>query len=388
MGIPSYLAQTWVVTAALLPALVGCASVTRIPYTRVVHAAASIPGIPQARVWGDGDSDWPSLIDSAATHERRVTVLALSGGGAEGAYGAGFLKGWSETGTRPVFTIVTGTSVGALIAPFAFLGTSYDEKLSTIFTSGEMENLLRLDGLNGFLGSGVFKVAPFKQLIARYADEAMIEAIAAEYRKGRRLFVVTANVGAQRSVIWNMGAIAASNEPHRLDLFRTILLASASIPGIFSPVLIEVEADGKPLTEMHVDGGVITNILAVPEALLLSKVRSGGGLKPQLYVIVNGKLAPDFVVVDDRTLPIVARSFWTTVKANTRNTLIAIYDFTRRNAWEFRATAIEATRAIEATEINLDPEYVRGLFEYGFARGRSGQAWQNRVPDIADAPSK
>jgi hypothetical protein len=388
MGITSYSAQAWVVSVALLPALVGCASVARIPYTRGVQAAASIPGIPQARIWGDGDSDWPSLIDSAAAHERRVTVLALSGGGAEGAYGAGFLKGWSETGTRPVFTIVTGTSVGALIAPFAFLGTSYDARLSMIFSSGEMENLLRLDGLSGLLGSGVFKVAPFKQLIAQYADEAMINAIAAEHRKGRRLFVVTANVDAQRSVIWNMGAIASSNDPHRLDLFRTILLASASIPGIFAPVLIEVEADGKRFAEMHVDGGVISNILAVPEPLLLSKVGRGGGLKPQLFVIVNGKLAPDFIVVDDRTLPIVARSFWTTVKANTRNTLIATYDFTRRNAWEFRATAIEPTRTIETTEINLDPEYVRELFEYGLARGRSGQAWQNRVPDISDTPSK
>lgn len=364
-----------------LLAVAGCASVTRVPYTRAAHADAQIPGIPQARVWGDDASHWRSLFDPPRNVvDRRLTVLALSGGGAEGAYGAGFLNGWSETGTRPEFTVVTGTSVGALMAPFAFLGASHDQVLKTIFTNGEMEGLLRVDGLNAVLGSGAYKAEPLKQLITLYADERLVEAIAAEHRKGRRLFVVTTNVDAQRTVIWNLSGIAASDHPGKLELFRTVLVASSSIPGVFPPVLINVEADGNSFAEMHVDGGVITNVLAVPEALLLSKLPSKGKFKPQLFVIVNGKLAPDFDLVNDSTLSVVARSFWTTVKANTRTILIATYEFARRNSWEFRMTAIEASRRIETTRINFDTEYVRGLFAYGFARGRSGLAWEHVVP--------
>ena len=55
--------------------------------------------------------------------------LAISGGGDDGAFGAGLLAGWSARGDRPVFGLVTGVSTGALSAPFAFLGGEYDAKL-------------------------------------------------------------------------------------------------------------------------------------------------------------------------------------------------------------------------------------------------------------------
>jgi predicted acylesterase/phospholipase RssA len=194
-------------------------------------------------------------------------MLTLSGGGAEGAYGAGFLSGWSEAGSRPRFSIVTGTSVGALMAPFAFLGVAYDPLLKDMFTGGQIGNLLRVDGINGVVGAGVFKTGPLKQLIERYTDDALLNAIAAEHRKGRLLFVVTTDLDAQRAVIWNMTAIAASEHPARLDLFRRVLIASASIPGMFAPTFIDVESDGKRFAEMHVDGAVTSNVLSVPEAL-------------------------------------------------------------------------------------------------------------------------
>lgn len=361
--------------------LAGCASVSRIPYTRDAQAGARIPGIPHARAWADDASYWRALVDAPQRGTRAPAILALSGGGAEGAYGAGFLRGWSESGTRPIFSVVTGTSVGALMAPFAFLGPAYDDMLQAMFTNGEIENLLRIDGLNALIGSGVYKTAPLRQLVTRYADEHLLDAIAAEYHRGRKLFVVTTNVDAQRTVVWDMGAIAASDQPSRMQLFRTVLVASASIPGLFSPVLIDVEANGRMVGEMHVDGGVTSNVLAVPEALLLSKLPSKGVAKPQLFVIVNGKLAPDFDVVTDSTLSVVSRSFGTTVKANTRNTLIATYEFTRRNAWEFHATAIDADRKI-SSDLNFETGYVRGLFEYGLARGRAA-AWDKTVPNIA-----
>ncbi|MGZ3327983.1 MAG: patatin-like phospholipase family protein [Xanthobacteraceae bacterium] len=257
--------------AACAAVLIGCATVTRIPYTPQEQAAAVIPGIPDARVWADDPAiatGRSPVVSSVAL--KQPTALALSGGGADGAFGAGLLAGWSARGTRPQFAVVTGASAGALIAPFAFGGAAYDETLRSVFASGEMANLLQSDGLAGLFGTSLFKTAPLRDLIARHVDAALLEAIAREYRRGRRLYVVTTNIDAQRTAIWDMGKIAASGEPGALELFRNVLTASASVPGVFSPVLIDVEADGKRFAEMHVDGGVTTNVLIVPEAALLS----------------------------------------------------------------------------------------------------------------------
>src|SRR5262249_28842944 len=157
----------------------------------------------------------------------------LSGGGADGAFGAGFLVGWTERGSRPQFTVVTGASAGSLIAPFAFLGSSHDEVLKTVFASGEMENFLQFQGVRGLFGTGLFKAEPLKALIAKYVDENVLAAVANEYRNGRRLFITTTDLDSQRTAIWDMGRIAASGQPGSLELFRKVMEASASIPGIF-----------------------------------------------------------------------------------------------------------------------------------------------------------
>lgn len=336
---------------------------------------AQVAGIPNARFWGDEATRAPSV---RAASTRPLTILALSGGGAEGAYGAGFLKGWSETGSRPRFDIVTGTSVGSLMAPFAFLGPDYDDMLESFFTSGLAQDLLKIDGINAIFGAGAFKSEPLKDLIAKYTTPELLDAIAVEHRKGRMLMIATTNLDAQRTMIWNMGAIAASNSPNRLALFRAVLAASTSIPGVFAPTFIDVEADGGRYSEMHVDGGVTSNVLAVPEGILVANGLSA----PQgsrVYVVVNGKLAPDAALTSNSTIPIVARSFWTTVKANTKNTLIATYEFCRRSGWGFFVTAIDAGRAIETQTINFDTAYMQDLFAYGYAKGRSGHGFQTTL---------
>jgi predicted patatin/cPLA2 family phospholipase len=353
--------------------LQACASIPRVPIGSLQNA--QVAGIPNARFWGDEVSRAPAV---RAASSRPLTILALSGGGAEGAYGAGFLKGWSETGNRPRFDMVTGTSVGSLMAPFAFLGPEYDEVLESFFTSGLAQDLLKIDGVNVLFGAGAFKSEPLKELIARYATPELIDAIAVEHRKGRMLMIATTNLDAQRTTIWNMGAIAASDSPNRVNLFRTVLAASTSIPGVFAPTFIDVEADGGQYSEMHVDGGVTSNVLAVPEGILVAKgLRAPQGSR--VYVVVNGKLAPDAALTSNSTIPIVARSFFTTVKANTRNTLIATYEFCRRNGWGFFVTAIDAGRAIETVSINFDTAYMRELFDYGLAKGRSGHGFQTTL---------
>jgi predicted acylesterase/phospholipase RssA len=367
--------------AACALALASCASVARIPYTQQQQSTAAIPGIPKARLWADD----PIAIATARRSVSGValkqpTVLALSGGGANGAFGAGLLSGWSARGTRPQFTFVTGASSGALIAPFAFLGANYDETLRSVFASGEMANLLQTDGLAGFFGTGIFKTAPLRELIARHVDAELLRAIAQEYQAGRRLYVVTTNLDAQRTAIWDMGKIAASDDPGALDLFRNVLTASASIPGLFSPVLIDVEAEGRRFAEMHVDGGVTTNILIVPEAVLTSgSPLFAPDARPKVYIVMNGKLAPQFEVVEPATLPIVTRSFATSVRANTRSTLLAAYQFAKSRNWEFNLAAIDSQYPTSQS-MGFDTPYMKELFEYGFQMGK-GQPWHSKPLD-------
>jgi Patatin-like phospholipase len=368
--------------------LVDCSSLSRAPFTRAQQDVAGIPGIADARIWAD-DPTGLSRTAPFSDGQRKpisIDVLALSGGGAEGAFGAGLLVGWTEAGNRPEFSVVSGTSSGALIAPFAFLGVSHDPTLRDLFTSGMAETLLRVDGLNAIFGSGVFKTEPLKLLVAHYIDEDLLHLVAAQHRRGRRLFIVTTNIDAQRTAVWNMGAIAASDYSERLQLFRNILVASASAPGLFAPAYIEVQAGNTLFQEMHVDGAVTSNVLAVPESVLLQKVAFTDTAKPKLYIIVNGKITPDFAVIGDGTLSIVARSFYSTVKANTRNTLIATYDFARRNGWQFRLAAIQPDYPMTSTTFNFDTGYMRGLFNLGFSKGRSGQQWQSSLKALAAGP--
>jgi len=368
--------------------LVDCSSLPRVPFTRAQQDVARIPGISDARIWAD---DPTALARTAPFSEGQhkptsIDVLALSGGGAEGAFGAGLLIGWTEAGNRPEFSIISGTSSGALIAPFAFLGASHDPTLRELFTSGIAERLLRVDGLNAIFGSGVFKTEPLKLLVAHYIDENLLNLVAAQHRRGRRLFIVTTNIDAQRTAVWNMGAIAASDYSGRLQLFRDILVASASAPGLFAPAYIEVQAGNTLFQEMHVDGAVTSNVLAVPESVLMQKVAFSDTAKPKLYIIVNGKITPDFAVIGDGTLSIVARSFYSTVKANTRNTLIATYDFARRNGWQFRLAAIQPDYPMTSTTFNFDTDYMRGLFNLGFSMGRTGQQWQSSLKALSASP--
>src|SRR5712691_5751959 len=359
--------------------LAGCAAPpTRIPYTQQEQQEAGVPGIPGARLWADD----PFITTGRRYPTSRVrlaqpSILALSGGGADGAFGAGLLTGWSARGTRPQFTFVTGASAGALIAPFAFLGPAYDETLRSVFASGEMANLLQSDGLAGLFGTGLFKAAPLRDLITRHVDAELLAAVAREYQAGRRLYVVTTNIDAQRTAIWDMGRIASSGDPNALELFRNVLTASASIPGVFSPMLIDVEAQGRRFAEMHVDGGVTANVLILPEAVLVSGTPVfPADARPKVYVIVNGKLSPDFEVVKASTLPIVVRSFETSVRANTRNTLLASYQFAKSRNWDFNVTSLDPAYPKPA-EIGFDQAYMQQLFDYAYQRGRAGVVWQS-----------
>jgi predicted patatin/cPLA2 family phospholipase len=372
-----------VAALACAVALSACATEPpRTPYTQQELQLAQLPGFPGVRMWADDPNMAAARAEAIGRFPGKTpTVLALSGGGPDGAFGAGLLSGWTARGDRPKFDIVTGASAGALMSPFAFLGPAYDDRMRQVFANGEMANFLQFQGVSGLFGTGLFKTEPLKQLIARHIDENVLAAVALEYKNGRRLFIVTTNLDGQRTAIWDMGRIASTSNPRALELFRTVMEASASIPGVFSPVLIQAEAEGRHFSEMHVDGGITANVMVVPEAFLLTNTSAmPRGVKPRIYVIVNGKLGPNFEVVKPRTLQIAIRSFETSVRANTRNTLLASYEYVRRRGWNMRLTAMRDDYP-EGPDHGFNADYMRALFEYGYQRGLNGPDWQGSPAD-------
>lgn len=371
----------------LTATLIGCAPPPRPAVAPEAQDAAVVPGIPEARIWADGDPR--ALLARAKRDVRRVqevypnqpfTLLALSGGGADGAFAAGVLNGWTESGTRPTFTVVTGVSTGALVAPLAFAGPAWDNDLEQAYTGKAVANLLQSEGLLfGLLGTALFKAEPLRDLVGAYVTPDLLDAVAKGYAQGRRLIVVTTNLDAQRPVLWNMGAIAGSDRPDRLDLFRDILVASASVPGLFPPVMIRTEAFGRPITEMHVDGGATTPLFTLPDTLpgVIDAMPNAG--RAQFYIIVNNALAPSYDPVPEATVPVVSAAFSTMIRNHTRSVLAATRAMADKYGFGYGAVWIPPD-AVGESMVAFEPAHMRALFQHGFKMGASGTAWRTTLP--------
>ena len=372
----------------------GCAStLDRIPYTQAEAEAADIPGMGYVRFYADSPAyvfdrfRRPIFAAAAARHEP-VTYLALSSGGSDGAFGAGFLKGLSESHQRPDFTIVSGISTGALMAPFAFLGTRYDGTLEDLYTNGFAAALVKdASVLNGLIGNALVDSDKLGHFIARYIDQHVLDDIAAEGRKGRRLLVVTTNLDQQRSVVWDMTAIAATPNATALPLFRQVLAASASIPALFPPRLIEVEAGGRTFKEMHVDGATIRQVYVAPDEVIFGggNVTKGDQVK-DLYILVNNKIDPSFEVVKDSTVSVAARGLETILKREGRNNVLSAYTYARDHGIGYHIAFIDADvpepAGGAADQFNTD--YMKGLFARGEADGRTPSPWASHPPLATD----
>jgi len=384
-------------TAALLA---GCGSVDLrqgISDPRLADRAI-VPGIQGARAWGDITPadlvaetrrlapNLPRLAQAANRVNGRpvVEILALSGGGGDGAFGAGLLKGWTARGDRPQFEIVTGVSAGAIIAPFAFLGPRYDQALEEIWTAYSTNQLVVAQIVPGLLGgSSLADTSQLQQLVARYVDRGMMREIAAEYRKGRLLLVLTTNLDAQRPVVWNMGEIAASRHPDALELFRKVILASAAIPGAFPPVNIKVEVDGKAYDEMHVDGGVTREVFVSPVQASLKAFDKLYPVPPlrRIFVVKNGKIAAEQAVIAPQTVAIAGRAITTLTKAQNQGDLYRIWRRAQDGGAEFKFIAVPADFQAKANEF-FDPAYQKALFNQGYEMGRSGKDWLEVPPGV------
>jgi predicted patatin/cPLA2 family phospholipase len=387
-------------TVVLLLILTGCASTPeRQPIPPEYTLKAEIPGIPEARFWGD---EWPTFAaekfeeftvddfqqDFSGIYNKPHNYLAISGGGANGAFGAGLLIGWTATGERPEFSMVTGVSTGALTAPFAFLGPNYDDEMKEVYTTTTTKDIAeKRNPIAAAFGDSMTDTAPLRALIAKYIDADMIDAIAREHKRGRRLFIGTVNLDAGRSVIWNIGAIAASDYPQKMTLIHELLRASAAIPVAFPPVIISVEAEGQQYDELHVDGGTGSQVFVYPAAadwrLVTKKLKVKG--KPQVYVIRNSFLDPDYQGIKRNVMPIASRTIDSLIRTQGIGDLYQIYALCRRDGNDFNLAYIPSDFIDEPTE-GFDPVYMKKLLDRGYRMALDGYPWENAPPGFIIEP--
>jgi len=385
--------------ALALTILTGCATeIIRNPVPAA--AVADLPplvALEGGRTWGDEvpadiraefKRHLPNMTRLA--HEARVTkngklqvnILALSGGGPDGAFGAGVLTGWTQRGDRPEFHLVTGVSAGAIIAPFAFLDPDYDPVLKEIWTQYQTNQLLTPQILPGILGGpALADTSPLRHLIAKYVDRAFLAKVAAEYRRGRVLTVGTTNLDAKRPVVWNMGEIALKGTPEAVELFRDVIQASAAIPGLFTPVNIKVVVNGRTYDELHVDGGVTRQVYVAPLNVPYEQYNQFYSRPPQrrLFIIQNGKLTAEYEPVEEKTLPIAATSISTLLTSQSRGDIYRIYRMALDAGVDFHMLAIPDTFQVQRKQA-FDPVYQKALFEEGVRLGRSPNAWSRSPP--------
>lgn len=377
--------------------MASCATLDRLPAVPLSMASEIKPlDIPYARFYADGDPAafralaYETIAKANARREAAgikpdklppTAFLAISGGGDDGAYGAGLLLGWTAHGDRPEFAVVTGISTGALSAPFAFLGSDYDDKLKRIYTETTADDIFNKEPILGLLsGDAAADTTPLKRLIASYVDQQMVRHIAEEYDKGRLLLIGTTNLDQSRAIIWNIGAIAKSTDPRARELIVEVLRASASIPGAFPPVMLDVTVGGKRYEEMHVDGGAMAQVFLYPPSLRLKAIeRMRPGHKDIAYIVRNGRLFRAETSVKRQTMAIAGQAISTMTAANGMNDLYRIYLTTRRDGVDYNLAYLEEDFDVPY-EGPFDKTYMNTLFEYGFRKGSAGYAWKKLPP--------
>jgi predicted acylesterase/phospholipase RssA len=385
---------------ALVANLPACSLPTRRAAVPRGHAsAATVLGLPNERFFVLEPADQAALQQEFINAVLRLNssrglpatapfpeldLLGISGGGENGAFGAGLLNGWTEHGDRPTFFLVTGISTGALSAPFAFLGSNWDAKLKSIYTDITLADVLVQRGFTAAIwNDAMADNSPLFRTISRSLDEAIMAEIARAYEGGRLLLIGTSNLDAQMPVIWNIGAIARSGHPKALDTVRRVLLASSAIPGAFSPVLFDVTLDGQPYQELHVDGGAFAQVFLYPASVSRFRrdrlARHLPVAPASAWVIRNARLDPEWATVDRRTVGIASRAITSMIAASGYNDVLRIYAAAERDQVDYNLAYIGRDFTVEY-DMPFEQSYMRPLFEYGRQRALRGDAWVKRPP--------
>jgi hypothetical protein len=372
--------------------LVGCVAVPRHQAPVGHDAMATVPGFPAGIRWyGNSRQDFearaPAVLRQVqqAAAGKPVNVLMLSGGGAGGAFGAGALVGLSRRSARPEFQVVTGVSAGALIAPLAFLGKDWDAELTEAFSGSQTQHLMRSHLMGALFGDSLYKGEPLAQLVQRYVTDDLLRAIARESRKGRLLVVATTDLDSEQTVFWNLGLIAEQGSAAARHLFSEVLIASASIPGVFPPVMIHVQQGGRDYEEMHVDGSAMAALFFLPDvaAILphpLESLRGG-----QLYVLINGPISTSAETTRDQTFSILKRSATATLQGGTRAAIEIADSVAQRHHMGIAVTDIPDDYPF-AGSLAFDATRMRKLFDYGEHCALVDELWSTPIDALDQRP--
>lgn len=360
--------------------LAGCANLPRLDTPPASPTEAEPPGFNRPIRTDTLDFDFyktnieRSTAAVAAVSDGSIDILALSGGGAGGAFGAGVLVGLTNASQRPKFEVVTGVSTGALIAPFAFLGPDWDGKLTEAYRGEATDGLLQSRGLGVLFDPSVFQGEPLRKLVNRFVTDELIGAVAKEAATGRLLLVATTNLDREETTIWNMGAIAQQGDDKARELFRNVMIASSSVPGVFPPVMIDVEKDGRIYQEMHVDGGASTPFFIAPDVAMMFGEAPAALRGANIYVIVNGQSSSAPRTTLNNTVDVAARSFSAVLNHMTRTALAQTDAFAQRGGMNFRFTTIPADVQFGGS-LAFDQANMRETFDYGMRCATRSQVW-------------
>jgi len=330
----------------------------------------------------DRERAWFFQTNPSAGRLPAAHYLAISGGGDDGAFGAGLLIGWTARGDRPVFKVVTGISTGALVAPFAFLGPQYDNVLEAVCSHIDRRDIFRSRGLAAILtGESLTDDTPLAHLLEKYITPAVLRDIAREYAKGRLLFIGTTDLDVRQAVVWDMGAIASSGDPGAIDLFRKVVLASASIPGIFPPVMIDVKLADKQYQEMHVDGAVTKQVFLFP-AQFIPALQSANPLNERerhMYIILNGRIDAEWQTVTRRTSTVAGRAVSAMLQRQAVDDLFHLQMVAEQDGIDFNVAYIDDKFAYPRKR-SFAADYMQRLFRYSMDEAVTGISWRKSLP--------
>lgn len=387
--------RPWSCVRICLPAVVAllaaaCAMAPRRPAPpRLFSRVAPYGFSPDVRAFSDDRRYFETHLAAQVRQLSRsagggpIRILALSGGGAGGAFGAGALYGLSRSGKRPQFQVVTGVSAGALLAPFAFLGPKWDMQMKKAFDGHRTDDLLRPRGLGFLFHPGYFLSSPLIALVNRFCTARMVRAVAGQSRRGRLLLVATTDLDSEEPVIWNLSAIAERGGNRARKLFCKVLVASASIPGVFPPVLIHVHEGGKSYDEMHVDGST-TLPLFIASGIMEELPFSLPALKhSKVYVIVNGQLNAYSRTTPRKPLAVLSRSFSAAMMSASRRSLVTTADFARGHGMRFRFTFIPMTYRYGGP-LEFKYSNMHALFDYGVNCAEEDRVWTTVRAAVAE----
>jgi predicted acylesterase/phospholipase RssA len=389
---------------AVNSALSGCAHLPRedaVPAT--LTQSALMTEVSDARFWPELDQSREMEMATLAASRARdaliqagqsteelspASYLAISSGGDDGAFAAGLLAGWTSRGDRPEFDVVTGVSAGALVAPFAFLGPRYDGVLRTVFSRIDRRDIFHARGLLAAMtGDSMADDRPLALMIEKYINLDVLRDVARAYAKGRLLLIGTTNLDARQLVVWDMGAIASRGDAAALSLFRKIILASTAIPGVFPPVMIDVEADGRQYQEMHVDGAVMTQVFLFPVSFVsTASEQSGAGKRARhIYIIRNGRIDAQWGSTERRATTVASRALDVLVDRQALSDIYRLQLLAQEDGSDLNIAYIDSAFRYPHRRL-FAGDYMQHLFQYSYQLAASGYRWSKALPG-GEAPA-